>query len=212
MLINLRNALMAGKRLPYDAEVEYLESTGTQYVDTGVLANGEFDFDYMFRMNTLQSNTVGMGARSASQFLTALQINGSQRFTFAYLYTVWSNGEWNVSNIDYRVQLSFHSGSQSATVNDTVLFTDNKVGTELLNLPIYIFKRSNSGTETIYGLSGRFYFCKIWQNGTLVRDYIPVRKATVGYLYDRVSGKLFGNAGTGAFSYGNDLEYPIPAE
>ena len=27
----------AGKRLPYDAEVEYLESTGTQYIDTGWL-------------------------------------------------------------------------------------------------------------------------------------------------------------------------------
>ena len=37
MLINLRNALMAGKRLPYDAELEYLESTGTQYIDTGVV-------------------------------------------------------------------------------------------------------------------------------------------------------------------------------
>ena len=27
--------MMAGKRLPYDAEVEYLESTGTQWIDTG---------------------------------------------------------------------------------------------------------------------------------------------------------------------------------
>ena len=36
MLINLRNALMAGKRIPYDAEVEYLESTGTQCIDTGI--------------------------------------------------------------------------------------------------------------------------------------------------------------------------------
>ena len=38
MLINLRNALMTGKRLPYDAEVEYLESTGTQWIDTGIVA------------------------------------------------------------------------------------------------------------------------------------------------------------------------------
>ena len=36
MLINLRNALMTGKRLPYDAEVEYLESTGTQYINSGL--------------------------------------------------------------------------------------------------------------------------------------------------------------------------------
>lgn len=210
MLINLRNALMAGKRLPYDAEVEYLESTGTQWIDTGVLANGEFDFDYMFRMNTLQGNTVGMGARSSSQFLTALQINNTQRFAFAYLGTVWSNDAWNISaGRDYRVQLHFHNGSQSIAVDGNTLLTDSSVGVEALNLPIYIFKRSNSATETVYGLNGRFYFCKIYQNGTLVRDYITVRKGTVGYLYDRVSGKLFGNAGTGDFVLGADV---VPVE
>ena len=58
----------------------------------------------------------------------------------------------------------------------------------------------------------RCFSSKIYQLGVLVRDFIPVRKGTVGYLYDRVSGKLFGNAGTGAFTYGNDLKYPIPAE
>jgi hypothetical protein len=47
--------------------------------------------------------------------------------------------------------------------------------------------------------------CKIWDNGVLVRDFIPVRKGTVGYLYDRVSGKLFGNAGTGDFVLGPDV-------
>ena len=51
---------------------------------------------------------------------------------------------------------------------------------------------------------GRLMFCKIYQNNVLVRDYIPVRKGMVGYLYDRVSGKLFGNAGTGDFVLGPD--------
>jgi hypothetical protein len=42
-------------------------------------------------------------------------------------------------------------------------------------------------------------------NGEALRDYIAVRKNGVGYLYDRVSGALFGNDGTGAFSFGSDL-------
>jgi hypothetical protein len=45
----------------------------------------------------------------------------------------------------------------------------------------------------------------ILKNGTIVRDFIPVRKGDVGYMYDRVSGQLFGNAGTGAFVLGSDL-------
>ena len=42
----------------------------------------------------------------------------------------------------------------------------------------------------------------------LERDFIPVRVGSganaVGYMYDRVSGQLFGNAGTGAFVIGPD--------
>ena len=33
-----------GAKLPYDAEVEYLESTGTQYIDTGVIADSNVGF------------------------------------------------------------------------------------------------------------------------------------------------------------------------
>lgn len=34
MLIGGRNGFLVDKRLPYDAEIEYLESTGTQWIDT----------------------------------------------------------------------------------------------------------------------------------------------------------------------------------
>ena len=39
--------------------------------------------------------------------------------------------------------------------------------------------------------------------GTLF-DFIPVRKGTFGYTYDRIAGQLFGNSGTGAFIIGPD--------
>lgn len=40
----------------------------------------------------------------------------------------------------------------------------------------------------------------------LTFDAIPVRVGNVGYMYDKVSGKLFGNAGTGDFILGPDIE------
>ena len=62
---------------------------------------------------------------------------------------------------------------------------------------------NSSGTASYY-FRGRFGYVKIYQNGILVRDYIPVRVGDVGCFYDRVSGQLFGNAGTGAFIIGPD--------
>ena len=39
----------------------------------------------------------------------------------------------------------------------------------------------------------------------LVRNFIPVRIGTVGYLYDRISKRLFENQGTDAFVLGPDI-------
>ena len=38
MMLGARTAAWSDKQLPYDAEVEYLESTGTQWIDTGIIA------------------------------------------------------------------------------------------------------------------------------------------------------------------------------
>jgi hypothetical protein len=76
------------------------------------------------------------------------------------------------------------------------------------NYPIYIFGLNDGGTATVHTHIKyvRIKFFKIYNGDTLVRDFIPVRKNGVGYLYDRVSGELFGNAaGSGSFSYGDDV-------
>ena len=49
-------------------------------------------------------------------------------------------------------------------------------------------------------LAAKLYSCQIYDNGTLVRDYVPCMTADgeVG-LYDVVTRMFFGNAGTGVF-------------
>lgn len=42
-----------------------------------------------------------------------------------------------------------------------------------------------------------------------ILDLIPVRVGNVGYMYDKVSGQLFGNAGTGDFILGPDVNNTI---
>ena len=192
MSINLRNALMSGKRLPYDAEVEFLESTGTQWIDTGL--NYFADFEVGIKLRTSVPNkALGTGISMCLQRYSAnnpywdLQISGRSYRSSA-------------SIVDYHV-MSWKGG----------VFAADGVTVYTVSNPFA------SGTMMLFGVGGQpypnmIYTCKLWDaNGTLVRDFIPVRKGTVGYLYDRVSGKLFGNAGTGAFGYGNDLPYPIPA-
>ena len=209
MLINLRNAQTTGKRLPYDAEVEYLQSSGTQYIELpfNSTTDGFCDFDITYQMAALNSSPP-FGYR----------YGGSARY-----------GIWNGAAGEYYVGADASNSvliSQNTNVNTLSLRngqyvdyngTQSAVGTGTVrsNIGAILFGSvsSSSGATSRSLTAAKVFAFKLYNtNGVLLGDFIPVRKGAVGYLYDRVSGKLFGNAGTGAFTYGNDLKYPIPSE
>lgn len=64
----------------------------------------------------------------------------------------------------------------------------------------------NRGNLFEWATPMKIYYCKIWKAGELVRNLTPrVVNGTVG-MWDSVTETLFTNAGTGAFTYGNDTE------
>lgn len=79
-------------------------------------------------------------------------------------------------------------------------FTHN--GTSYQGASLYLLIRPSASST---GINARLYSCTIKEGDTLLRNFIPVRKDGVGYLYDKVSGELFGNAGTGDFILGPDV-------
>jgi hypothetical protein len=88
------------------------------------------------------------------------------------------------------------SGTRTLTVNGS---TYTQSGAYYNKRLITLFKANFSGAFKLYAF-------KIYdENNVLVRDYIPVRVGDVGYMYDKVSGQLFGNAGTGEFVLGSDI-------
>ena len=52
-------------------------------------------------------------------------------------------------------------------------------------------------------------------NSVQVRKMLPIRVGSgstwEGAMMDVLTRRIYRNAGTGAFSYGNDIKYPIPA-
>jgi hypothetical protein len=80
---------------------------------------------------------------------------------------------------------------------DNILYTSDS--------PTY--KTYNSNSNLIIQFNCGFLVKKValTYNGVCVFDAIPVRVGNVGYMYDKISGQLFGNAGTGDFILGNDI-------
>lgn len=204
-LLNMSSSRVVGsKKLPYDVEIEFLQSSGTQYIDTGikVTSNPKAVVELM-QMNTIDSDYWGNTYPGA-------YANTDGMFSAYFFYggiTVWRYGnnryqcgaEWRVgSNIKFKIEtgrmLILNDGEQSYDMGyDFVYSPDQK------NVDIF---RSR---ENVYS-AWKLYTFKLYDAGELVRDYIPVRVGTTGYLYDKVSGELFGNQGTGDFILGADKQ------
>lgn len=221
MLIEARNALMTGKRLPYDAEVEYLESTGTQWIDTGLKLTQDdtieaeiYDVDSIVYRNLFGAYSQPAAnagknacyiARAQRKVLFAFGV-GAVPIKISDAITV---GKW------YRFVLGPNEQSIFDIAADTYLLrnTDIQPYTFTTDDNCWIFNLATPfNTINAKPASMRCRTFRILRNGEARLDLRSVRVGTEGAMYDRVSGQLFRNAGTGAFGYGNDLKYPIPAE
>ena len=222
MLVASRTAAWSGKALPYDAELEYLESTGTQWVDTGVVPKIGDSVRMMFRLTRQPTGSTYdqiMGAGVGTyQFCFPTGTHGPVSAQTGIWCRSWQGGAGysapflpsNSIGPDYVTDFSIkHLNGNNYRLSvgddyiDTVAMSEIDGSTEHRNL--LIFRRPNVGNSWI-----KCYAFKLWDsNNTLVRDFIPVRFTnergeTEGAMYDRVSGHLYLNAGTGAFVIGPD--------
>ena len=188
-----------GAPLPYDAEVEYIQSDGTQYIDTGIApGNNEIEWEFSFDNTRPSSGSDGLfGSRQTTTAYTSGSYNIFAQSTNLRLDCT-SRGSAVYVNPQNPVLLQFDSAY--TTVNGTQCYNGTK---GQCDYPICIFAINTGGTVTSSGsrAKGKIYYCKIWKSGVLVRDLIPVRVGTAGYLYDSVSAALFGS---GDFSVGPD--------
>lgn len=193
MMIGARTGAWSGKALPYDAEVEYLESTGTQYIDTGY-SNSQCPY-FSLDVQPLKTNVdSGMFGAYTSGY-TVQQYLGRWR---------WFNGGWTLTDIPVDI-----TRTTNITKNANGWFVDGeitKTSSGLIgNLSLVLFGINNNGVKRGDKYPTRVNRLSLFdKNSSLVADFIPVRVGDVGYMYDRVSGQLFGNSGTGAFVIGPD--------
>lgn len=192
--------------LPYDAEVEYLESTGTQWIDTGVhpATGDEVQFAGLFGTSPSSVGRQFFASDGYSAVTHYCEINGSNQFGGygGYISQTLVRGTLYVAS----ATITSSSAKYDIDVGGTTYTaTSTYAASQNWRYALVLF-RINSQFN---GNGVRIGACKIYVNGVLVRDYIPVRVGQVGYLYDRVSGQLFGNAGTGAFVLGPDV---VPVE
>lgn len=200
-------------------QVEYIESSGTQYIDTNFKGNqdtkitcesvisDEFKSGYYQGLfgatdvnvsTELNRNVIHMHRASASNLIimaaygNKIKIIGfSGDITKKHIYEL----DKNIYKVDNEIIYSYPM--------QTFMCTQN----------INIFRDNNSYTQDKRYCNMKLYSFKIYDNESLIRNFIPCYRNTdniIG-LYDTVEGKFYTNQGSGIFGYGmEDGTYVAP--
>ena len=196
MMLGSRTAAWSVKPLPYDAEVEYLESTGTQWVDSLCKSTETLEFRVKLDNSKMNNSLKSLGYFGTKGYWGNLF--GTYRNKKPI---IWVRPTWRYVGEELGM-IEAYCGLDSITINGVVCQKEGDGGnTYGGNIEIF---RGKDGCSEIKMYSMQIYDKGVSADGTLVRDFFPVRVGDVGYLYDRVSGQLFGNSGTGEFIIGPD--------
>lgn len=190
-------------RLPVGyQEVEYIQSSGTQCINTEYKPTSEnfkvvYDFEYPSSDTTgsLFGSATPRGPYSIVAYNALSFYVGTsgallpQTVTIQTRYSLAAQAKNNVLSV------SLNGNTQTKAYNGSIFKTHS----------LHLFSSSNLGTAYQF-CTIKLYACQIYDNDILVRDYVPcyqISSGTIG-LYDLVNGVFYTNAGSGSFTIGAD--------
>lgn len=206
-----KNYLLAGLNsdVPLEyTEVEYIESTGTQWIDTGVLPTEDVgvSIDFM-KASRNPPDTIFGSMISLGKGYYGITIGPSKEIQ---VYWGTNPAYLNIgTNIEYekRYKLDFNLyANRLINIDNSLVYDINTKNTGTLEFSdkntITLCRLNGYGSQFYYG---KIYSCKIYNGSTLVRSFAPCVRNSDGVagMFDKVEQKFYANAGTGEFNTGD---------
>lgn len=183
--------------------IEYLQSNGSSYIDT-LIGGGddELEINIIFEYsNYIQYAYIYGNYKDTNSNTTRLVLNTNDDNSGLDYINVKIAGGGTKTPLPKNQRINYTSNKQKIIVNGEEIIKTSLVQGNMYNGNIVLFKPS--GTNDNIGL--KIYSFKISKSDKVLIDLVPVRVNNVGYMYDKVSGQLFGSIGTGQFILGTDL-------
>lgn len=177
-------------------QLEYIQSSGTQYVDTGAKPDQTYTLEVQFQ--TAQTSAGGIAVSDENW-----QSNGFGIWCNAVAFGNQTSQDVTLYGAD-PIEVTLNRGG--LVVNGERVWTPTAATfMAAANMTICALNRNGSIAEK---LTGKIYYVRLLSNGQAVRDFVPCKNASgaVG-LYDTVEGQFYANAGTGTFTAGPEVVY-----
>lgn len=192
--------------------VDYIQSSGTQYINTGYKPTKNTSFDLYGIDMDYASGTTRFGSRTGTYSETfVLATIADSHFRWSYGTGTTPATTDNVFNTQKKAkQISWDATTKRCTItftDDTTEISAQMRGTDLTSsaIPIYLFAFNSVG-EAICGAVKHTRI--VFREGDVItRDFKPSVRTyndgtgvvTKAFMYDEVYNKAYYNAGTGSF-------------
>lgn len=204
-LLERRRALISQNKEKY-VFVEYIQSTGTQWIDTGIIANGDTKVDIDFQIVKITAAFMYGSRENSTTKAYSLNVNSADNLMSPY----GDGGAFTLGVADTK--------RHTVNKNHRTLYYDDvfigQVAKQEFTTPgnLELFACYNGGAKGYLPSQMKLYSCSIYDgvtegSRTLLRDFKPCYRKVdkVAGLYDTVSGEFFENQGTGNFLIGGEI-------
>ena len=207
-LLNRRRYMGGGASLPYDAEIEYLESTSTskQYIDTGITDSWDglvVTLEISVTDATIERDFFGSinpsrGGYNYAGYFSNLDTNFVLQIGSPYVKYGQNDGGRHIHIYD--------AINKTCSLDNSITSASTLTWRGSGNDTFKLFQRVLGNGYIQFPSDNKLYASRFVKDGVLVRDYIPVRVGNTGCLYDKVTKALFYNANPNGipFLFGND--------
>lgn len=195
--------------------VEYIQSSGTQYINTGYsIGSTTRIVAKMGFTSSPSANVFLFGTSYYTGTASSRQNFGLAHRTTATGYAVYNGGQWSAFQSKGTLDTNVHTFELNRSTNkfyvdDTEYsLTANSISNIAATMLIFASRQSGSSSLTAdYFSSARLYSFKIYNGDTLIRDFVPVQRDndSVYGLYDEANDVFYVNSGTGSFTGGSPV-------
>ena len=182
-------------------QLDYIESTGTQYINTGFIPNQ--DSRAIVELMYIETSNGAYGSRDTTSIDGFCMRVNSERWQPQYndnmrtLTNPLPDHEWHT--VDHNKNVWNLDGVEKWTATYAEFTSPHPfaIGGILAN---------KSGVKTLYEGYCRYRSCQIYDNDVLVRDLVACKSpnGAIG-MYDTLNAVFYSNAGTGTFVAGAEV-------
>ena len=190
--------------------LEYIESSGTQYIDPGIASSNTIGININYSYPTINSSTnagvcgilQGNEPRTDSLFISTNIGKTNGNLFFAHRGVTSSTDITTTANKIYNVKINWRNSGVIDFGERTINVGTNNAASGAIRL----FGRKSGSSYTYASL--KMYSCQFSDETKMIRNLIPAKRnldSVIG-MYDTVNGVFYGNKGTGTFTAGAELD------